>query len=38
MTADIFFWYVFPLLVSAFGIVWLIYDSRKDKHRQHPGE
>ncbi|MET3612193.1 hypothetical protein ABID16_000498 [Rhizobium aquaticum] len=38
MTPDIFFWYVFPLLVAIGGFAWLVYDSRKNKHKQHPGE
>lgn len=38
MTPDIFFWYVFPLLVSVGGILWLVYDGRKSKQKQHPGE
>lgn len=25
-------------LSTAFGIVWLVYDSRRSKHKQHPGE
>jgi hypothetical protein len=38
MTSQIFMWYVFPYLVGFAGIGWLIYDSRRSKHRQHPGE
>ncbi len=34
MTSQIFFWYVFPWLVSIFGGGWLIYDYFKNpQHR-----
>ena len=36
MSADIFFWYVFPLIVAALAFGWILYDKRKD--RIHPGE
>lgn len=38
MTPDIFFWYVFPLIVAVLGFGWVLYDSRKSKQKQHPGE
>jgi hypothetical protein len=35
MTQQIFFWYVFPLVVSGLGFGWLIYDSyRNPRHRE----
>lgn len=38
MTSQIFMWYVFPWLVGFAGLAWLVYDSRKSKQKQHPGE
>jgi hypothetical protein len=37
MTFEIFFWYVFPLIVGAAAFGWIAYDRRKD-HHLHPGE
>jgi hypothetical protein len=34
---DIFFWYVFPLIVGIGALGWVAYDRRKDNHL-HPGE
>lgn len=38
MTPDIFFWYIFPLIVAVLGFGWVIYDTRKNKQKQQPGE
>jgi hypothetical protein len=37
MTVDIFFWYIFPLIVGVGALGWVAFDRRKD-HRPHPGE
>lgn len=37
MTFDIFFWYVFPLIVGVGAFGWVAFDSRKDR-QIHPGE
>jgi hypothetical protein len=34
MTSQEFFWYVFPLIVSAVGGAWLIYDYYKNPHNR----
>ncbi len=37
MTYDVFFWYVFPALIAAGAVGWVLYD-RHAKDRLHPGE
>lgn len=37
MTFEIFFWYVFPLILGAAVFGWIAYDRRKD-HHPRPGE
>jgi len=38
MTFDLFFWYVFPLLVGAGAFGWIAYDRYTKRDRLHPGE
>lgn len=39
MTFDVFFWYVFPLIVAAAAFGWIAYDKYVGhRDRLHPGE
>lgn len=29
MTANVFFWYILPLIIAAGGLGWIAYDRRK---------
>lgn len=39
MNGEIFFWYVFPLIVAAAAFGWVLYDrSTTKRDHLHPGE
>lgn len=38
MTHDVFFWYVFPLIVAAGAFGWIAYDRFRNRNHLHPGE
>lgn len=39
MTFDVFFWYIFPLIVAGAAFGWIAYDRHANRHNHpHPGE